>query len=130
MIIGIGIDVIRIERLQAAVDRHGERARHRLFAPRELADCDGRAEPAECLAARFAAKEAAFKALGTGKGPGLRWTDIQITRVDTGSPGLEFSGEAREQAERLGVEHAFVSLSHEGGMACAVVVLEGGLLGG
>ncbi len=125
MIVGIGIDVVRIERIRAALDRHGERARRRLFTPGELAECDKRANADECLAARFAAKEAALKALGTGKGPGVRWLDLEVVRDGSGPPTLTYAGKVKECAESLGVERSWVSLSHEAGMACAVVILEG-----
>jgi holo-[acyl-carrier protein] synthase len=125
MIVGIGIDLVEIERVRATIALHGERARRRLFTPRELKDCDDRPDPGECLAARFAGKEAALKALGTGKGPGLRWTDVEIVRSGTSPPRLELSSEARAQADRLGVQRTWVSLSHEAGLACAIVVLEG-----
>jgi holo-[acyl-carrier protein] synthase len=125
MIIGIGVDVVEIERIRTLLERHGDRARHKLFTARELADCGVRADPAECLAARFAAKEAALKALGTGKEPGVRWTDLEVSRADSGCPGLSLAGGARERAERAGVGRAWLSLSHEAGLACAMVVLEG-----
>ena len=125
MIVGIGIDLVETRRVRQALARHGERARRRLFSPRELADCDGRADPGECLAANFAAKEAALKALGTGKLSTIRWTDLEVLRTGSGSPELELAGEARAQAERLGASKAWVSMSHEAGLACAVVVLEG-----
>ncbi|UCC47546.1 MAG: holo-ACP synthase [Gemmatimonadota bacterium] len=125
MIVGIGVDLVRVERLRSLVERHGERARRRLFTPAELADCDQRADPSECLAARFAAKEAALKALGTGKIPGTRWTDLEITRAESGSPALKLAGSARARAQRVGVDRVWVSLSHEAGFACALVVMEG-----
>lgn len=127
MIVGIGVDLVRVGRLRSLVERHGERARRRLFTSAELAECDRRADPWECLAACFAAKEATFKALGTGKIPGMRWTDLQVTRAESGSPAMELAGSARAQAQRLGVERVWVSLSHEAGLACALVVMEGNL---
>jgi holo-[acyl-carrier protein] synthase len=126
MIVGIGIDLVQVERVRAVLARHGERARRRLFTPQELAECDGRADPVECLAARFAAKEAVLKALGVGKVPGVLWTDLEVRRADSGCPSIELAGAARRLAERLGVTRASVSLSHEAGIACAMVVLEGG----
>lgn len=127
MILGIGIDLVETQRVREALARHGERARRRLFTQRELADCDGRADPGECLAARFAAKEAALKALGTGKLPSIRWTDLEVLRAGSGRPQLELAGEAQAEAGRLGVTRVWVSMSHEAGLACAFVVLEGGL---
>ena len=127
MIVGIGVDLVRVGRLRSLIERHGERARGRLFTSAELAECDRRLDPSECLAARFAAKEAALKALGTGKIPGTRWTDMQVTRAESGSPALELAGSARARAERLGVVRVWLSLSHEAGLACALVVMEGNL---
>lgn len=126
MIVGIGIDLVETRRVRQVLARHGERARRRLFSSRELADCEGRADPGECLAARFAVKEAALKALGTGKLPAIRWTDLEVLRPASGGPQLELAGEARAQADRLGVTKMSVSMSHEAGLACAFVVLEGG----
>ena len=125
MIVGMGIDLVRVERIKDLLERHGERARGKLFTADELADCDERIDPAECLAARFAAKEAALKALGSGKVPGIQWTDVEIRRADSGCPSLNLTGGARASADQLGVERTWVSLSHEAGLACAMVVLEG-----
>ncbi|NIR45191.1 MAG: holo-ACP synthase [Gemmatimonadetes bacterium] len=126
MIVGVGIDLVAIDRVRGLVERHGERGRRRLFAEGELKDCDGRIDPAECLAARFAAKEAALKALGTGKRPGLRWTEIEVVEGEGGRPDLALSGGVRARAERLGVTRVWVSLTHEGGVAGAIVVMESG----
>ncbi|UCC73312.1 MAG: holo-ACP synthase [Gemmatimonadota bacterium] len=124
MIVGVGVDFVEVERLRRVLARYGARARQRLFTTRELSDCESRLDPGECLAARFAAKEAALKALGTGKSPGIRWTDMEVIREGSGRPRLELSGEAHARAARLGAERAWVSLSHEAGLACAVVLLE------
>lgn len=126
MIVGIGIDLVETRRLRQALERHGERARRRLFSARELADCERRSDAGECLAASFAAKEAALKALGTGKLSTIRWTDLEVLRQRSGRPQLELGGGALAQAERLGATRVWVSVSHEGGLACAVVVLEAG----
>jgi holo-[acyl-carrier protein] synthase len=126
MIVGVGIDLVAIDRVRALVERHGERGRRRLFTKGELDDCDRRIDPAECLAARFAAKEAALKALGTGKQPELRWTEIEVAEGEGGKPGLVFSGGVQACAERAGVTRVSLSLTHEAGLAGAVVILEGG----
>jgi holo-[acyl-carrier protein] synthase len=126
LIVGVGIDLVEVDRVRTLMERHGDRARRRLFTERELADCSERADRAECLAARFAAKEAALKALGIGKVPGVQWTDIETARADSGLPVLALSGDAENHAKRRGVERSWLSLSHEAGLACAVVVLEGG----
>jgi len=124
VIVGIGVDMVSVERIRTTLERHGKRARRRLFTPLELADCDERGDPGECLAARFAAKEAAFKALGTGQGPGMRWTDVEVVTGKSGRPRLELSAETAERAREVGVSRAHLTLSHEAGLACAVVVME------
>lgn len=124
MIVGIGVDLVSVDRIRETVERHGERARERLFTPRELADCDGRSDPYECLAARFAAKEAAFKALGTGQGPGMRWTDVEVISGNSGRPRLEISDQTAELARQLSVSRTHVTLTHDAGLACAVVIME------
>lgn len=125
MILGIGVDLCAVARISSMVERHGERARRRLFTARERADCDCQASPPECLAARFAAKEAAFKALGTGLGPGMRWIDVEVITEESGRPRIEFSGITGGRMQELGVRRAHLSLTHEAGQACAMVVLEG-----
>lgn len=124
MIVGVGIDVVEVARIERILARHGERALGRLFTAKEVQTCAERVDRADCLAARFAAKEAALKALGTGKVPGLRWVDFEVTRAENGKPALEFHSGARKRGDELGVGGIWVSLSHEGGYACAVVVLE------
>ena len=124
MIVGVGIDVVEVARIERILARHGERALNRLFTTTEAETCAERVDRADCLAARFAAKEAALKALGSGKVPGLRWVDFEVTRAANGKPSLEFHSAARRRGDELGVDGIWVSLSHEGGYACAVVVLE------
>jgi holo-[acyl-carrier protein] synthase len=120
----MGLDLVPIARVEAMLARHGRRATERLFSPGERADCDRRAQPAQHYAARFAAKEAVLKALGGP--PGLRWVEIEVRSADTGRPLLILSGAAAAAAARRGVVTQHVSLTHAGGMAAAVVVLEGG----
>lgn len=124
MIVGVGIDLVEVARFERMLTRHGDRALLRLFTAVEAETCAERMDRADCLAARFAAKEAALKALGSGKRPGLRWVDFEVSRASNGKPGLEFRSGARKLADELGVDRAWVSLSHEAGYACAVVVLE------
>jgi holo-[acyl-carrier protein] synthase len=124
VILGVGLDIVPIARVAALLSRHGERAAHRLFSVGERADCDGRAEPAQHYAARFAAKEAVLKALGVP--PGLRWVEIEVRTANTGRPVLVLSGAAAAAAAERGVGAQHVSLTHAGGMAAAVVVLESG----
>lgn len=110
-----GIDIVEIDRIQSAIDRHGRRFLDRVFTPLEQSQCGGRAES---LAARFAAKEAAFKALGRRAG----WTDVEIERQAGGKPRLLLHGEARSLSERLGAGSWTVSLSHSRVHAVAVVI--------
>jgi holo-[acyl-carrier protein] synthase len=124
MIAGTGIDLVDIDRVRTLLRRHGERALRRFFTPDEIAFCHRNADPAPCFAARLAAKEAALKALGTGQARGLRWRDIEIRREPDGGPTLHLSGAALERARTLGITRAWLSLSHERGHACALVVLE------
>ena len=124
MIVGIGLDVVPIARIAALLERHGRRAEGRLFSSGERSDCDRRADPAQHYAARFAAKEALLKALGGP--PGLKWSEIEIRTADTGRPVLLLSGGAAAAAAQRGVTCQHVSLTHAGGIAAAVVVLESG----
>ena len=126
-IIAHGIDLVDFERIEQMLQKHPERFPARVFTQTELADADRHVRRIEKLAGRFAAKEAALKALGTGKLPDIRWTDLEILRAGSEGPRLELGGGARLQAERLGATRVWVSMSHEAGLACAVVVLEGGL---
>lgn len=124
MIVGTGIDLIEIERIQQSVDRFGKRFLDRIYTPAEQAYCLRKRRSAESLAARFAAKEAAAKALGTGISRGVSWLEIEVTRAPGGRPGLLFSGRALQIAERLGVACALLSLTHSTTVAMASVVLE------
>lgn len=122
MIVGVGLDIVPIARIAALLSRHGERARDRLFSPSERADCERRADPSQHYAARFSAKEAVLKALGAP--PGLRWVEMEVRSAPDGRPVLHLSGAAAEAADARGVNTSHVSLTHAGGMAAAVVVLE------
>ncbi len=124
MIAGIGIDIVHLERLRRAVAQHGERFLRRVFTANELEFCRRYRDPIPCCAARFAAKEALFKALGTGWTGGIRWLDVEVRRANARAPELVLSGRAREIADRSGIRLAFVSLSHSEESAVAVVVLE------
>lgn len=125
MVIGMGLDLVSIERIRRFRDRHGERGLRRLFTDAELAYCLSRADPAPSLAARFAAKEAFFKAVGTGYGAGGDWRDVEVRRDDRGAPSLMLWRRAEETSRRFGVRAILVSLSHADDTAGAVVVLEG-----
>lgn len=107
------------------LERFPERGRERLFTTRERAWCDGRVGVVECFAARFAAKEAFLKALGTGLASGIRWSEVELVAGDGGRPRLEVKGAARERLRAIGGDRVFVSFSHDGGAAVAAVVIEG-----
>jgi holo-[acyl-carrier protein] synthase len=125
MIVAIGIDIVEIARLQEVFGRRGERFRNRVFTESEIAYCESRATAMESYAARFAAKEAAMKALGTGWGDGVGWHDIEVLRSPTGVPSLQFRGRALERLNELGVKRAHLSLTHSRDIAMAQVLLEG-----
>jgi holo-[acyl-carrier protein] synthase len=124
MIVGTGVDIIETARLEEALRKHGERFSKRVCTPAEIAYCQKFKNPAERLAARFAAKEAAFKALGTGWSEGLRWVDVEITHSASGKPELILRGRAEEIARRLGVARTAVSISHSDRYVVAQVIFE------
>jgi holo-[acyl-carrier protein] synthase len=124
MIVGTGVDLERVDRIRAAIERHGQRFLERVFTAGEIAYVEGRMRRWESYAARFAAKEAAMKALGTGWDHGVRWVDVEIVREDGGRPELRFHGKAAEIAAQLGCRSANVSLSHTSDNAIAQVILE------
>jgi holo-[acyl-carrier protein] synthase len=126
MIVGVGIDLMETARMERAIERHGSRLERRLFTAGERADCAGRADRFQGLAARFAAKEAVLKALGTGLVSGMAWTQIEVVRAASGRPTLRFAGAVAERARSSGVATAHLSLTHQPGTAAAVVVLESG----
>ena len=124
MIVGIGIDIAEVPRIQRAIERFGDRFLHRIFTAGEMRYCDSKATRMERYAARFAAKEAAMKALGTGWNHGVRWRDCEVTRMPSGRPTIVFHGVAAEFAARLGVKNAALSISHTAEQAIAQVILE------
>jgi holo-[acyl-carrier protein] synthase len=126
MIVGSGIDLVEIERIQQSMERYGPRFLNRVYTSAEQAYCLRKRKAAESLAARFAAKEAGAKALGTGISRGVNWLEIEVTREPGGRPTLRFSGRAAEIAAHLGVKHAALSLTHSMELAMASVVLEDG----
>jgi holo-[acyl-carrier protein] synthase len=125
MIVGTGVDIAETSRLEQGLERHGERFTKRLFTPAEVAYCERFKNRGERYAARFAAKEAAFKALGTGWGAGVRWLDVEITHQPSGKPELVLTGRAQEVARGLGVTRMAVSISHSNRYVVAQVILEG-----
>jgi len=124
MLVGTGIDLTEIPRIQKSIARFGNRFLDRIYTPREKAYCLRKKNAAESFAARFAAKEAAAKALGTGMSYGVTWLEIEVTREPSGRPGLQFHGRAAKLAERLGVSKAALSLTHTDVLAMASVSLE------
>jgi holo-[acyl-carrier protein] synthase len=124
MIIGSGIDLTEIGRIQQSMDRYGKRFLNRVYTPAEQAYCLRKRNSAESFAARFAAKEAAAKALGTGISHGVNWLEIEVVREPSGRPNIQFHGRAAEIAQRLGVAHAALSITHTSSLAMASVLLE------
>jgi holo-[acyl-carrier protein] synthase len=124
MIVGTGIDLAEVPRIRQSIERFGERFLHRIFTPGEMRYCDSKANRVERYAARFAAKEAAMKALGTGWNHGVRWRDCEVVRMAGGRPTMEFHGRAGEFALKLGVKNAALSISHTAEQAIAQVILE------
>src|SRR5215467_7958382 len=124
MIVGTGVDIAEVGRIKAAVERFGERFLRRVFTPDEVRYCLGKPNTAERLAARFAAKEAGMKAIGTGLRHGVTWQDVEVVRVPGQRPRLRFSGKAAEFAASLGCKRTHLSLSHTADQAIAHVILE------
>jgi holo-[acyl-carrier protein] synthase len=125
MIVGVGTDLVQVARVWAVLERKGDRALRRLFTPAEVARCRGGRSPRESFAARFAAKEAFFKALGTGWGRGAAWAEVEVVSAPSGAPTLRLHGGAAALAAAAGVRRVHVSLTHTGDLAGAYVVLEG-----
>jgi holo-[acyl-carrier protein] synthase len=126
MIVGSGIDLAEIARIQHAVDRYGDRFLDRVYTAAEKAYCLRKRNAAESLAARFAAKEAGAKALGTGISQGVSWLEIEVVREPSGRPTLTFHGRAAERAERISARKTALSLTHTSALAMASVVIEDG----
>lgn len=124
MIIGTGIDIAEPRRLQAAVQRRGRRFLERVFTPVEIAYCERHRNPWERYAARFAAKEAAFKALGTGWRRGVHWRDVEVSNQRSGRPILSLSGQVRRLARAAGVKHISLSITHTPQFVLAQVIFE------
>ena len=120
---GVGVDILRIERMERALARHGDRLLTRMLSDAELSEVRRRSNTARALAMCFAAKEAFVKALGTGFS-GINWRDAGVVRAANGRPQMVFSSAMQARLERDGIGPAHVSLSDEGGLVCAYVVLE------
>lgn len=125
MIYGIGVDLVKVARLAAAIDRHGERFLKRIFTPREIEHCQDKVRAASMLAMRFAAKEAFSKALGVGlRQGGIRWREVEVVPNHRGKPDLVISGRAAELCAEEGITGMHLTLTDENDQALAVVVLE------
>ena len=122
---GIGVDVVKVERLVESLRRFGERMEKRLFTEGELEYCRRHKNPLPHLAARFAAKEAAFKAIGTGLSGGVGWKQAEVIQPGGRVPQLKFTGVALERFQAMGCTSRPLTLSHDGGLALACVVIEG-----
>ena len=124
MIVGSGVDLCEVPRIESAIARHGRRFIERVFTEREIEYAESKANRYERYAARFAAKEAGMKALGTGWRGGIRWRDFEVANLSSGRPTLRFHGKAAELAEKLGVRNIALSLTHTAAQALAMVILE------
>ena len=124
MIVGTGVDLAEVPRIRAAIERHGRRFIERIYTPAEIAYVERKANPYERFAARFAAKEAGMKAIGTGWRRGVRWQDFEVTNLPSGKPTLRFHGQAARFAEALGVKSIALSLTHTAELGMAHVILE------
>ena len=124
MIVGSGVDLCEVSRIKDAIARHGRRFVERIYTDREIAYSERKANKYERYAARFAAKEAGMKALGTGWHGGVRWRDFEVTNLPSGRPTLQFHGKAAEYAEKLGVTNISLSMTHTSLQAMAMVILE------
>ncbi|MEX2262759.1 MAG: holo-[acyl-carrier-protein] synthase [Bryobacteraceae bacterium] len=125
MILGTGIDLAEVDRIRQAIEKYGRRFVERVFTPGEIAYAESKANRYERFAARFAAKEAGMKAIGTGWKRGVRWRDFEVGRLPGGRPVLELHGEAAKIAAQMGVKSIALSLSHTEQLGIAHVILEG-----
>ena len=124
MIIAIGIDIVEVSRIEEVFARRGERFRDRVFTPGEIAYCENRGSRLMSYAARFAAKEAVMKGLGTGWGSGVGWRDIEVVVLEAGGPVIHLRGHALERLLEIGARKVHLSLTHTRDLAMAEVVLE------
>jgi holo-[acyl-carrier protein] synthase len=124
MIVGTGVDLVETARIAQNIEHYGDRFIRRLYTPGEIAYCEKFKNRAERFAARFAVKEAAFKALGTGWREGVRWLDVEVVNQASGKPELMLHGRAGEVARSLGVTNTTVSISHADHYAVAQVLFE------
>ncbi|HVS18737.1 MAG TPA: holo-ACP synthase [Planctomycetota bacterium] len=126
-ILGVGIDLVRIERLANFLARHGERGKARLFSAGEQAYCEARKTSAQSYAGRFAVKEAVMKVLGTGWARGVRWVDIEVVRPPGQPPTVALHGATARIAAARGIAVIHIAITHDAGISAAVAVAESGL---
>lgn len=124
MILGTGVDLAEVARIQASIERYGQRFIERIFTEREIAYVERKANKYERYAARFAAKEAGMKAIGTGWSSGVKWKDLEVANLPSGRPTLALHGAAGEIATRMGVKVVHLSMTHTADHAMAWVLLE------
>ncbi|MCK4235524.1 MAG: holo-ACP synthase [Candidatus Krumholzibacteria bacterium] len=124
MIIGIGIDIVLISRIEKLVEEHGERFLRKVFSDPEIVEGTTKRKSAHFFAGRFAAREAFFKALGTGWGRGLTLKEVSVTTTDQGQPNLDLSGNIEQFLRSKGINRSHLSISHDGDIAQAIVILE------
>jgi holo-[acyl-carrier protein] synthase len=120
----LGVDIAEVDRIKGAIERYGKTFLHRVYTPQEIAYCEGFKNKFERYAGRFAAKEAAMKALGTGWRRGVRWVDLEVVREQNGRPAMALAGEAQKIATQLGVKHIALSITHTETQALAQVIFE------
>jgi holo-[acyl-carrier protein] synthase len=124
MIVGTGVDLAEVPRIRASIERFGARFTERIYTPAEIAYVERKANRWERYAARFAAKEAGMKAIGTGWRRGVRWQDFEVANLPSGKPTLRLHGVAARVAEELGVRNVSLSLTHTAELGMAHVILE------
>jgi holo-[acyl-carrier protein] synthase len=124
LIVGLGVDIAEVGRMKTAMERHGEAFLRRVYTAREREYCERFKNKYERYAGRFAAKEAAMKALGTGWSRGVRWVDVEVVREKGGRPTMKLAGEAAKVAERMGVKNIALSITHTAQQAFAEVIFE------
>ncbi|HWC97427.1 MAG TPA: holo-[acyl-carrier-protein] synthase [Candidatus Sulfopaludibacter sp.] len=124
MIVGTGVDLAEVDRIRASIERFGAKFVQRVYTPAEIAYVERKANRFERYAARFAAKEAGMKAIGTGWRHGVRWQDFEVANLPSGKPTLRFHGVAARFAEQLGVRNVALSITHTAQLGMAHVILE------
>jgi holo-[acyl-carrier protein] synthase len=124
MIVGNGIDLCEVHRIRQSIERFGDRFIQRIFTPREIAYVERKTNRYERYAARFAAKEAGMKAIGTGWRKGVQWVDFEVVNEPSGKPTLLFHGKAKEFADAMGVRNVSLSLTHTSEQGMAFLILE------